>query len=302
MTQISAGETGNSTIITAINRVELQKARKVLIEMFQSKTYAIPADVDLSSQSSKFQNFRTEQEKSMVLKIHFHPSSMTLEVLGLEESVTKAIVSLEQFLESMRMKKFIWTKNLSPNVWKFMEMYFDKIKEAENDQFLNLNATFDLEKLPSGTYQISVKTAKEKVPASENLLNQLMKKITERDEILALPGLKMLFHGQYGNDELKRIERNRMVYIKIQQPQNIPQLGAGIQRSATVSCSPEQSAYDRYNFTSREGVKLSCRIGRIEDERVGIAMMKKLKVIPNSFLIFIGFPLSIKLNLALLWI
>jgi hypothetical protein len=283
MTQISAGETGNSTIITAINRVELQKARKVLFEMFQSKTYAIPADVHLSSQSSKFQNFRTEQEKSMVLKIHFHPSSTTLEILGLEESVTKAIVSLEQFFESMRIKNFFWTKNLSPNVWKFMETYFDKIKKAENDQFLNQDATFDLEKLPSGKYQIFVKTTKENFPASENLLNQLMKKITERDEILALPGLKMLFHGKNGNDELKRIERNRMVYIKIQHPQNVPQLG--IQRSATVSCSPVQSAYYRYNFTSSEGVKLSCRIGRIEDERVSIARMKNLKVIPNSFLI-----------------
>lgn len=262
--QVCACDRGNSVIITAMDSIELRKARDLLFDLIEIKTFSIPEDVDRYSESGIIKKFLTEQEGSLPIKIYFHPSNVLVEIVGVTEAVTKAISTFGQFFESMRIKRqfFVGNRKLTPDVWTFLEMHFDEIKKAKEEKFLNLKVSVKLEKQPSGgNHQISMTGIEESFPACNDILEELIMEITQKDEQIAFPGLQKLFDGQIGKHELQRIGKNCKVYIKIQPSAEIP-------RSATVSSHSTQSGYERYNFTTKEGVQLSCKIGRLENEKV----------------------------------
>ncbi|CAB4016167.1 Hypothetical predicted protein [Paramuricea clavata] len=261
--QVCAGDTGNLVIITAMNNIELRKAKDLLLDLIEIKTVSIPEDVDRHSESGNIKKFLTKQEGSLPIKIYFHPSNVLVQIVGVAEAVTKAISTFRQFFESMRIKRqfFIGNRKLTPDVWTFLEMHFDEIKKAKEEKFLNLKVSVKLEKQPSGNHQISMTGTEESFPACNNILEELIMEITQKDELIEFPGLQKLFDAQIGKHELERIGKNCKVYIKVQPSAAIP-------RSATVSSHSTQSGYERYNITTKEGVQLSCKIGRIENEKV----------------------------------
>ena len=261
--QVCAGDTGNSVIITAMDSIELRKARDILFDLIEIKTFSIPEDVDRYSESGNIKKFLTEQEGSLPIKIYFHPSNVLVKIVGVAEAVTKAISTFGQFIESMRIKRqiFIGNRKLTPDVWTFLEMHFDEIKKAKEEKFLNLKVSVKLEKQPSGNHQISMTGIEENFPACNDILEELIMEITQKDEQIAFPGLQKLFDGQIGKHELERIGKDCKVYIEVRPSAEIP-------RSATVSSHSTQSGYERYNITTKGGVQLSCKIGRIENEKV----------------------------------
>ena len=283
--QVRAGDHGHSIIVTGMDRIEVQKAKDVLQDILQTINFLIPQHVDVSSHGEKIRKFLTEQERSMALKIHFQPSKMLVEIVGIDEAVAKTKSVLEQFFESMRIKKQILTGYNPPRVWKFLEIHFQEIIK-EKSKLLSHDVPIQLEKQASGDYQISMTGNEEDIVACEDILKKLIKKITQKVETIASPGLTAFLNAKNGQDELKRIESHRKVYIE-------PQLSSGLSlpiksrpvsellsnvnvtsQDATYSRSPQcqtQMDYNSHNFITKEGLQFYCKLGRIEDEKVSVS-------------------------------
>lgn len=168
--QVCADDTGNSIIITGMDRVELQKALNVVKDLIQTTNFQIPQHVDVSSQSEKIRKFLTSQERAMALKADFDASKMLVDIVGMDEEVTKAISALKQFFETMNIKKHILPGQNPPRVWKFLEIHFEEIKEKNKS--LGRDVPVQLEKQASGEYQISITGTDEDIVLCEEELNK----------------------------------------------------------------------------------------------------------------------------------
>ena len=266
-----------------MDRVELKKSKNVLQDLIQTTNFIIPQHVDVTSHAEKIHKFLAEQERSMALKIDFQPSKMLVEIVGIDEAVTKTKSVLKQFFESMRIKKQILTGHHPPVVWKFLEIHFQEIIKEKN-KLLCHDVPIQLEKQASGEYQISMTGNEEDILECKDILKKLLKKITQKVETIASPGLTALLNGTNGKEELKRIENHRKVYIE-------PQFTAGLSlpikspsasklpsnvtsQNATNSRSPQHQTlmdYNSHNFITKEGLQFSCKLGNIEDEKVSVS-------------------------------
>jgi hypothetical protein len=233
-----------------MDSTELQKATRVLLELLEKQKIPIPESIDRYSESEKIQKFLRELQASKAIKIYFHPSNAVVEIVGVTESVTTALSKLQAFFESLCVKEKILRVNAPSDVKTFLELHFDTIIKEREKEFLKIKISVRLRKQAFGDYQIIMTGTEECFAVGEDILQRMIAGITQKDEKFAAPGLKNLFNGQNGKDEVKRIERNRMVSITIQSDE-LPQNG-----------------YDRYNFTTKEGVQVSYKIGRIENEKV----------------------------------
>lgn len=279
--QVRAGDTGHSIIITGMDRVEVQKAKDVLQNILQTTGFLIPQHVDVSSNGEKIRKFLTQQERNMALKVDFHPAKMLVEIVGIDEAVTKTKSVLKQFFETMRIKKQTLAGYMNPpQAWKFLEIHFQEIMKEKNE-FLRHDVPVQLEKQASGEYQISITGNDEDIIECKDILKKLIEKIALKEETIASPGLTALLSATNGKDELKRIESHRKVYIE-------PQLSSGLSvpiksrsasklpsnvasQDATNFRSPQHQAqmdYNSHDFTTKEGLQFSCKLGRIEDEKV----------------------------------
>lgn len=264
-----------------MDRVELQKALNVVKDLIQTTNFQIPQHVDVSSQSEKIRKFLTSQERAMALKADFDASKMLVDIVGMDEEVTKAISALKQFFETMN----ILPGYNPPRVWKFLEIHFEEIKEKNKS--LGRDVPVQLEKQASGEYQISITGTDEDIVLCEDELNKLIRKITQKEETIASPGLTKFLKATNGQDEVKRIEKNRIVYIE---PQFSTELSSMLNNSLSASTLPLNVTvqdtknsrlqheinenYSTHNFITTEGLQFSCKVGRIEDQKVSVSESK----------------------------
>lgn len=294
--KVSAGN-GNNVFITGTNGVEMQRAQRLFMDLISvEKVHPIPKDV--SSQNRDFQKLRVELEGSMAIKIDYRTSNEILKIYGLEEAVKKAKSKIEQFFKSVSIKSERYTPNLTADMWTFLEMHLDEVKRATKVT----NVTVKLEKQQqSGNHQICITGNPGDVSACKNVLKKvLFQEIAKKDEKVAYPGLKKLFGGNKHNNWLKRIAEKWKVsiHIKIEPASNSSLPAARLNpllphrpRFATVSHSDDtQNVFRRFNFTTMEGLKLSCKFGRIENEKVGYEPYKyclsKYRILKDSALTF----------------
>ena len=239
---------------------------------------------DVSPQNKEFQKLLLDLEKKMAIKIDGRTSKETLQIYGLEEDVKEAKSIIEQYLKSLCIKTERFIPNLTPDVWTFFELRFDKLKEVK-EEFKNMEGSVILEKLPFGKHQFSITGNVKDVSACKGILEKvLFGEIKEKDEKIVYPGLKKLFEGNKGKNWVIGIEEKWNVSIHVKIQPTVQPLSSHPQRFATVSYSGHaQNVFPRYNFTTMEGLKLSCKIGRIENEKVCI-MRKILKsLFPSHF-------------------
>ncbi|XP_028403594.1 protein mono-ADP-ribosyltransferase PARP14-like [Dendronephthya gigantea] len=272
--QARASETDKSIVITAMDNIELKKAKELLFDLIRISTIDVPKDLKDYSENENFQKFLRDQEKSMPLTIYFQLHPPQIELVGITTAVDKAETAIKQQVESMRIKKKSYTKNHPEEKWIFLEMYFNDIFSKERE-LLSLNASFRLEKQHLGNYQIWITCIKESFPECENAINSVFEKIADKELKFAFPDIKKLINGKGCQDELKKIQRDRGVYIKDASSGDFP-------RSATFSHNRTQECYDRYNYTTQPGVKLSCRNGRIENEKADVLVNSALANLNSS--------------------
>ena len=271
--KVSAGNKGNDVIITGTDRVEAQKAQKLFMQLISmEKLHPIPKDV--SSQNKEFQKLRVELEKSLAIKIDCRTSNEILKIYGLEEAVKKAKSKIEQFFKSLSIKSERYAPDLTTDVWMFLEMHLNEVKRAT----INRDVSIKLEKQPSGNHQLCITGNAEDVSSCKNILEKaLLREIVKKDEKIAYPGLRKLFDGNKHN-WVKQIEGKWKVCINIKiqpasdTPLPVPRLNPLFPyrpRFATVSYSDDtQNVFRQFNFITNEGLKLSCKFGRIENEKV----------------------------------
>ena len=249
---------GMSVKITAIGVIELQKATRILVELVEKQRIQIPEHVDRYSEGEKIQKFVKGLESSRALKIYFQPSNSVVEIVGVSQFVAKALRELQAFFVSLRIKqKSFAPPNSTPDIKTFLRIYFDHFIKKEEREFQSLNISVQQIQSCSG-YQITMTGAEKNFSAAERMLQRMVSNITQKDIKFTYPGLIKLFDEKNGVDEVKRIEQKRKVLIRI-----TPGL-------AHVSKSKPQNSYARYNFATKEGVQVSFKIGRIENEQADV--------------------------------
>lgn len=248
--------------------VELQRARVCFLDLIVVRTVLIPDDVHVRPENEKFEKFVTDQERGRALMMYFQQPNQ-IEIVGISKIVEKAEGECERFFESMRRKKTIFTTHLSADICKFLEKHFNEMLKIVEEELSKLNVSVNLEKNDSGDLQYSMTGIEENFPVCRDLLNNLCKKITQKEQKFVLPGLKKFFNKECCQKELEKIQQDRKVYVKAVAPSTWPDTNDP--RDATPESflhNREQSCYDRYEFTTNEGVKLFCKHGRIENEKV----------------------------------
>ena len=269
-----------------MDRVELQKALNVVKDLVQTTNFQIPQHVDVSSQSEKIRKFLTNQERAMALKADFHASKMLVDIVGMDAQVTKAISALKQFFESIDIKKHVLPGYNPPRVWKFLEIHFEEMMKEKN-KVLDRDVPVQLEKQASGEYQISITGTDEDIVLCKDELNKLIRRITQKEETIASPGLTKFLKATNGEDEVKRIEKNRIVCIE---PHFSTGLSSMLNNSLSASTLPLNVTvqdtknsrvqheidedYSTHNFITKEGLQFSCKVGRIEDQEVSVSESK----------------------------
>ena len=244
-------------VITAIDDTELQKATRILFESVEIQRVQIPEHVDCYSEGEKIQRFVRELQSNRALKIYFHSSNPVVEIVGVSASVATALSKLKAFFVSLRIKqKSFALPNSTPDIKTFLRIHFDSVIKKKEREFQSLNISVQLQIQSCGAYQIIMTGAEKDFPAGESIVQKMISNITQKDEKFSYPGLKKLFDEKNGIEEMKRIEQKREVLIRI-----TPGL-------APVSKSKPQNSYARYNCTTKEGVQVSFKIGRIENEQV----------------------------------
>lgn len=239
---------------------------------------------DVSPQNKEFQKLFLDLEKKMAIKIDCRTSKETLKIYGLEEDVKKAKSIIEQYFKSLCIKTERFIANLTTDVWTFLELRFNKVKQVK-EEFKTMKGSVILEKLPSGKHQFSITGNVKDVSACKGILEKvLFGEISEKDERIAYPGLKKLFAGNKGKNWVIGIEEKCNVFIDVKIQPTVQPLSSHPQRFATVSYSGHaQNVFPRYNFTTMEGLKLSCKIGRIENEKVCIIRKILQSLFPSHF-------------------
>ena len=94
-------------MVTALNDVELEKARKLLDESLIQEVIPIPSDADNSIQSLDEDMFRQKQEQSKALKVFFKrtdENKSIIQLVGVKDAVMNAKEATGKFIESKREK------------------------------------------------------------------------------------------------------------------------------------------------------------------------------------------------------
>ena len=229
-----------------------------MLNLITQKTYPIPEDVDASSENEKIQKFLEKEEQRLAIKVNYQPISKEVYIFGFEEDVKQALSASGQFFGELRRKEISFDEHVRPDVSKFIETYFDDLKEVK-EVIQTLRVSVKFEKQSSGILQFTITGLEENISLCRNILNKMISEIVSEDENVSYPGLKKFFEEKKGKDELATIERKWKVHITAtpEESQN------AIPKSGTFS-----SVYDCYNCTTDGGIIFSCKIGRIEHEKV----------------------------------
>ena len=242
-----------------MNTVELGKAK----DCFVVKTRTIPDDVHIRPENEKFEKFINDRlKRDGTFTMCFQPPNQ-MEIISFQTNVEKAESELKEFFKSIRRRTKTFTVHLSADICKFLANHFNEILKME-EEISKLNVTVKLKEYKPGELQYTVTGIKESISVCGDLLSKLFKKIEEGEQKFISPGLKKLFDGKSGQEELERIHQHRIVYLKAVALSTFPQ--GVVPRS--FPHDQTQCTHDRNVYTSNKGVELFYKNGQIENEKV----------------------------------
>ena len=113
--------------MTALNEIELQKARRLLEESLIQDVVPKPNGADTSFESSHFRNFKKEQEKNKPLKIFFRQlddkETASIQLVGVKDVVLEEKKATENCIEFQRERDYELTWEHAEDKFKFLQTY-----------------------------------------------------------------------------------------------------------------------------------------------------------------------------------
>ena len=270
MAEIKAGTILDVIIVTALNEVEWQKAKKLLDESLIQDVLPIGhgADTSFDFKGSQFLHFKTEQEKNKPLKIFFVQSkdeTPIIQVVGIIDNVVQTKEAIQNFIELQQDKERRFILELSEDKLNFLQQYFRKyVEPIEKNLKLNIELELGWEKCI-----FHWKGPPNTINECEACLRGLCNDILEEDKTIELPGVEQLFkENTNGEKWLQLSQKANSVYIT--------RHASGFKRDRFFSDSAvqrEQKVQQRAVVDKRntsESIEISLKCGRIEEERADV--------------------------------
>ena len=254
-------------ILTALNEIEWQKAKKLLDESLIEEVLPIPnCGGDTSFEDSRFLQFKTGQEKNKPLKISLRKSddkeTDNIQLVGVKHVVVEAKMATKEFIESLREIEHEFTVKLSEDKSKFLEKHFsDLVKPIESNCKVSMRLEHGI---------VRWKGPPESFPEGKASLEELCKRILEKDKIFEFPGVEQLFkEGKAGGRLL--VHLGKTVHIRTSLSR-FPRQRFVSESSATKKHVEEVRMYVKPVVgpnESSENLTILLKHGRIENEQVG---------------------------------
>ncbi|CAB4028225.1 Hypothetical predicted protein, partial [Paramuricea clavata] len=256
--------------VTALNEVELQKARRLLDESLIQDAVPIPNGADISFESSHFQNFKKEQEKNKPLMISFRQlddkETGSIQLVGVKDVVVEAKKATKNCIEFQRERDYELSWEHSKDKFEFLQTYSSEFVKPIEDR---CQVRIELEHGPE-TCKIRWKGLPETSTECKRSLEDLGKTILEKDELIELPGVKHLFERKDGEKQLKLIQEAKKIFIRINGSRQTTFSDSDAQRSLQEQRSKEGpnpvKAVMIPERSSGNVITISLKHGRIEDE------------------------------------
>ena len=268
-----AGNSDDLIIVTALNEIEFQKARKLLDESLIQDVVPIPNGADTSFESSHFPNFKKEQEKNKPLEINFFrqlddKETASIQLVGVKDVVVEAKKATENCIDFQRERDYELTWEHSKDKFKFLQTYSSEFVKPIEDR---CQVRVELEHGPQ-TCKIRWKGLPETSTECKTSLEDLGKNILEKDKLIELPRVKDLFERKDCKKQLKLIQEAKKVSIRINRSRQTIFSDSDVQRSPQRSedgPSPMKAVMVP-EWSSGNVITISLKHGRIEDECVGL--------------------------------
>ena len=202
-------------MVTALNEIHWRKAKDLVKKILIEAVLPISSDADV--ENSDFQDFKKMHENNRDLRVFFDDKLKMIKLVGVEDVVRNVEKATIDFIESKRELKKKLTWNLSDDKSKFMQKHLvSLVKPLEDEYKVSMEIKHGWK-----TCTIRLKGLAESINECTRSLEELRRRILEKDMTFELPGVEQLFRGNHGERQLNLIQEAKMVYISREHHGNV---------------------------------------------------------------------------------
>ena len=263
----------NTLVILAFSEEECERAFEILFEIIREDTLVISKGFPILS--DKFQALITKLQRGTLVQIEVSADveENVVRIIGAKEDVSRATQEIFDFINENGQCSDAYRPQLSQYVWDFLARHVDheRVKQIEKD----LEAYNVSIQISDDQEFFLVHGINKGIEQSKKRLGELASIIVEKEKKLEYPGVKRLFTGKVGKEQLVAIEREMDVEIGIvRSGQKMSKKAVPIPRALSIPAETnnESNIYDMCNVTTKEGLRLCWKHGDIGNEVVSTKM------------------------------
>ena len=271
-------QNGREIKIVAVNKDHCKKAKDLLLESLREENVSLNSeDLTLIGSSECNEIFNRFKDNQLV-KISMNKSGEKVDGIvlhGLAETVVETKKEIEDFME----KELVRSEGLEiqENKAELLNGHLSyKVNEIREESNVSINIYPRRE-------TVVMKGTREGIIKCKAFFSELCAMIVEKSKVFSWPGLEKFLSGQNGQPRITTIGMDHHVLIKknkqiVQKPstdgENAPknpgkqEFTKATARDSRVGTKQESEIYDLCNFTSKEGINVSWKYGKIEQEKV----------------------------------
>ena len=198
-------------MVTALNEIHWLKAKDLVKKVLIEAVLRISNDANV--ENSDFEDYRKMHENNRDLRVFYDDTHKTIKLVGVEDVVRNVEKATKDFIESKRELKTKLTWNLSDDKSKFMQKHLVSLVKPLEDEY---KVSMEIEH-GWRTCTIRLKGLAESINECTRSLEELRRRILEKDMTFELPGVEQLFTGKYAEGQLQLIQEAKPVYISREQ-------------------------------------------------------------------------------------